>query len=351
MLREVVFKMERIEKSCVNCRQNYSEKFVYCPNCSKVLTVGNQTNNNNFDYAVTLVENKKSQTSQLLMLGAFLFVSGLTVTSLVASIYNTKAFVASLEDDLNKIAFVYPDQETTLEPEPISEIPKKKGGGGNGGNDDLNPVSKGDLADQSENPLMSPSVSMSKVTNPDIPVQMQTKGIVKRSPTNQYGNPDSAFDVQSDGIGLNGGQGNGRDRGQGTGKGPGTGPGSGTDIGINGNGPGGRRPVVDKDDETEKPPPIPKNVSVVSVGLNIILKPKATYTDAARENGVQGTVILRVTFNANGSIGSVVALSGLPHGLTEQAIAAAKNIKFEPAKKNGVPQTISRQIAYSFILY
>ena len=115
--------------------------------------------------------------------------------------------------------------------------------------------------------------------------------------------------------------------------------------------PGGRTPA-NKEDEKEKPPAFkPKPNSGVTTGLNILDKPRPIYTDAARENGVQGTVTLRVTFNANGTIGSIVAISGLPHGLTEQAIAAAKNIKFEPIKRNGVAQTTSKQIAYSFILY
>jgi len=41
----------------------------------------------------------------------------------------------------------------------------------------------------------------------------------------------------------------------------------------------------------------------------------------------------------------------LPYGLTEQAIAAAKSIRFEPAKKDGVAITKIKQIDYSFTLY
>jgi outer membrane biosynthesis protein TonB len=37
--------------------------------------------------------------------------------------------------------------------------------------------------------------------------------------------------------------------------------------------------------------------------------------------------------------------------LTEQAIAAARQIRFEPAKKNGVPQTVTNQVQYQFTLY
>jgi TonB family protein len=85
--------------------------------------------------------------------------------------------------------------------------------------------------------------------------------------------------------------------------------------------------------------------------LQIISKPRANYTDAARQNQVQGTVALRVVFTASGQIGSVSPVKSLSDGLTEQAIAAAKEIKFEPAKKNGVPQTVTKQVQYSFTIY
>jgi TonB family protein len=85
--------------------------------------------------------------------------------------------------------------------------------------------------------------------------------------------------------------------------------------------------------------------------VNIISKPRPQYTDAARQNQVMGVVRLRVTFLASGQIGSVSPISGLSYGLTEQAIAAAKQIRFEPAKKDGVPQTVIRQIEYSFSIF
>lgn len=85
--------------------------------------------------------------------------------------------------------------------------------------------------------------------------------------------------------------------------------------------------------------------------IQIISKPRAYYTDAARQNQVQGTLTLRVVFMANGEIGSISPVTNLPDGLTEQAIAAAKEIKFEPSKKNGVSQTVTKQVQYSFTIY
>lgn len=86
-------------------------------------------------------------------------------------------------------------------------------------------------------------------------------------------------------------------------------------------------------------------------GVNITLKPRANYTDAARTNQAQGKVVLRVTFGANGQIGAISVVSGLPDGLTEQAIEAAKGIKFEPAKRGGVPYSVSKPVEYTFTIY
>lgn len=85
--------------------------------------------------------------------------------------------------------------------------------------------------------------------------------------------------------------------------------------------------------------------------LQIVSKPRANYTDAARNNQTEGTVTLRVTFLANGEIGNVSMVKYLPDGLAEQAIEAAKQIKFEPATLNGKPVTVTKQVQYSFSLY
>ena len=85
--------------------------------------------------------------------------------------------------------------------------------------------------------------------------------------------------------------------------------------------------------------------------LQILSKPRANYTDAARTNQTQGTVTLRVTFLANGEIGNVGIVNYLPDGLTERAIEAAKQIKFEPATQNGKVVTVTKQVQYSFTLY
>jgi TonB family protein len=103
-----------------------------------------------------------------------------------------------------------------------------------------------------------------------------------------------------------------------------------------------------KSSEVSKPV-IPNTDKKVTVRISS--KPSPKYTDTARKNGTEGIVRLRVTFLASGEIGAVTPVSGLPNGLTEQAIAAARNLKFEPATRNGVPIDTIKLIEYSFTLY
>jgi TonB family protein len=96
--------------------------------------------------------------------------------------------------------------------------------------------------------------------------------------------------------------------------------------------------VVKAQTETDKP-------------LKILSKPRASYTDAARENNVMGQVRLEVTFQKDGKIGKIKIIQSLPSGLTESAVTAAKKIKFEPEMKNGKPVTVTEIQTYTFTIY
>ena len=78
---------------------------------------------------------------------------------------------------------------------------------------------------------------------------------------------------------------------------------------------------------------------------------KANSNSSLGENKVEGVVRLRVTFLASGEIGEITVVSGLPNGLTEEAVKAARSIRFEPAKKNGVPYSVTKTVEYTFTLY
>lgn len=89
---------------------------------------------------------------------------------------------------------------------------------------------------------------------------------------------------------------------------------------------------------------------LVNRKLTITYQEKAKYTDEARKNEVQGTVVLDVMFSYDGSITSIQVVRGLPNGLTESAIEAAQKIKFEPAIKNGEPVSTRGNLEFSFNL-
>ncbi len=92
-------------------------------------------------------------------------------------------------------------------------------------------------------------------------------------------------------------------------------------------------------------------ISGETKGLKVTYKPKAQYTKEAKKNKIEGTVTVRAVFLASGEIGAVTPVSNLPCGLTEQAIAAARKIKFEPQVVNGKPQTVIRSVQFSFTIY
>lgn len=83
----------------------------------------------------------------------------------------------------------------------------------------------------------------------------------------------------------------------------------------------------------------------------ILSRPKPLYTEEARKNLVSGTVVLKAVLAANGQVTQIRAIQGLPNGLTEQAIAAAMQVKFTPAMKDGHPVSQWIQFEYNFSPY
>jgi TonB family protein len=71
--------------------------------------------------------------------------------------------------------------------------------------------------------------------------------------------------------------------------------------------------------------------------VEIISKPKPVYTDEARQLKLEGEVLLEVMFGANGQSQVNRVVRGLGHGLDESAMAAASQMRFKPALRNGIP--------------
>lgn len=86
----------------------------------------------------------------------------------------------------------------------------------------------------------------------------------------------------------------------------------------------------------------------VTTKVRVLSKPEPQYTNDARAMGVTGTVVLRCIFTADGAAKHFLIVRGLPAGLTEQAISAARRIKFVPATKDGRPVSTFIQLEYHF---
>jgi TonB family protein len=87
------------------------------------------------------------------------------------------------------------------------------------------------------------------------------------------------------------------------------------------------------------------------IKARLVKKPEPTYTDKARSEQITGTVILKCVFAADGTVTNIRVVKGLPFGLTERAIAAARQIKFVPAMKDGHNVSMWMQLEYNFNLY
>ena len=301
----------------------------------------------------------------------------LMLTFIVAFIVvgrNKSAVVASSENDLVVEQLINPDEipAEIEEKEPDKGIgtgqggrvgfnkgkgegskpePAKASGGGGGGQQQALPTQQGRIPPPSEIPALIPT------TPPVRPPLLPAAGInidpalYKNLPYDRFGDPRSQSQATSAGNGTGNGLGNGTGAGIGEGDGQGFGPGrdrnmGGGDARDGGGGSGGGtgNNGLDYANRIFKP-------NEVSSKARILSRPEPQYTEEARKNQVSGTVVLRAVFSASGQVTNIRTVSGLPNGLTEKAMAAARQIRFAPATKDGHAVSQYIQIEYNFNLY
>jgi TonB family protein len=232
--------------------------------------------------------------------------------------------------------------------------PERAAGGGGGGREEQKPASFGKVPQASlEVPqVVAPDPKPPKINNPSLPVPATVVADPALVPPDArvlpYGDYKSKSTDPSSGPGTGNGIGTGTGGGIGPGEGGGLGPGRGGNIGggdfnAGGGGPGGgggggdyNKIFTGKD---------------VTTKAKLISKPEPQYTEEARKNQVTGTVVLKVVFASSGQVTNIRTVSGLPNGLTERAIAAARQIKFVPATKDGHQVSMWMQLEYNFNLY
>lgn len=150
-----------------------------------------------------------------------------------------------------------------------------------------------------------------------------------------------------------------------------TGFGNGTKFGSN-NGVVGKVASAGVRGTTNVPQPVMSPGKVASVGITaaptyvaapqpttagppptdveVLSKPQPQYTSEAKQLKVQGDVILKVNFTANGQVVVQGIVRGLGHGLDEEARRVAQQIRFRPATRNGQAVDKTTTITITFQL-
>ncbi len=227
--------------------------------------------------------------------------------------------------------------------------PDRARGGGGSGALALLPSQLGKIPQPSEIPAPIPAVARQNPALPLAGINIDP-ALWKDLPFRNFGDPRSKSTAASNGPGEGGAIGTGTGLGIGEGDGDGFGPGhkrnmGGGDPNDGGAGKGGSpRGSGDDPDRVLTPSQVESRARVIS-------KPEPQYTEAARRNQITGTVVLRVIFTRSGEVTNIRAVSSLPEGLTEKAIAAAREIRFVPATKYGRPVSVYMQLEYNFNLY
>jgi len=231
--------------------------------------------------------------------------------------------------------------------------PERAAGGGGGGREEAKPASFGKVPQASLDipQVVAPDPKPPQIKNPSLPVAATVVADPMLVPPDArvlpYGDYKSKSTDPSSGSGTGNGIGTGQGGGIGPGEGGGLGPGRGGNIGggdfnAGGGGPGGGGGGDYSKIFTGKE---------VTSKARLISKPEPQYTEEARKNQITGTVVLKVVFASSGQVTNIRTVSGLPNGLTERAIAAARLIKFVPATKDGHQVSMWMQLEYNFNLY
>jgi TonB family protein len=211
------------------------------------------------------------------------------------------------------------------------EAPRISGGGGGGGNHQTGPIRRAEGIGRDAITLRTtstpPSMNDSRVDAPALPpaVLLDARSLAHGN-NEVLGLPDGGVSFgTSTGPGSGGGVGEGTGTGIGSGSGPGLGPGSGGGAGGGVYRPGG----------TVSPP-------------RVIHEVKPTFTADALARKVQGRVVLELVVNRAGRAENVRVVMSLDPGLDEQAIAAARQWRFEPGRLAGTPVDVVVTLALDF---
>lgn len=75
---------------------------------------------------------------------------------------------------------------------------------------------------------------------------------------------------------------------------------------------------------------------------------KPEYNDTAEFAGITATIELKAVFQSDGKIGAVEVIRWGGFGLDESSVVTVKKLRFDPAKLNGRPVSVSAVVQYNF---
>jgi TonB family protein len=374
-------------KICPKCAKSFADGFKYCPRDAtelvkydlrahihaqsefqfllknrslfarlrdEIADAMSEMKRNPLRYIISLLRGEGSSRRRRRLLQAGLATALITYSSIVllvvfiglmkAPMTGTIADKLRPEDDLvGPVRLVFETEKTAVDEAKKTgrgllggslKQPKRAQGGG--GTNDNSPARRGQIP----TPLLSPQINLPdiKPTKRDKP-QLAVLETVYVDPAflprlkTTIGVPDGQPEAPS--------LGNGEGTGVGKGKEAGYGPGKDGNIGDGPNGIGGGLPNGPDDGGS----------AILTGKPTILYKERAKYTEEARRHLLQGTVVLSVVFGADGRLHDIRIIKGLPYGLTENAIEAAKNIRFQPAVRYGKPVSVRTVLEFNFALY
>lgn len=100
----------------------------------------------------------------------------------------------------------------------------------------------------------------------------------------------------------------------------------------------------------KQPEPAPEAKQPVVVLPEIVHFESAPYPPEAEQQGLQASVILRLTIDKEGNVTEAEVMEPAGHGFDEAARAASLKFKFKPATRDGVPFAAKIKYAYAFTL-
>jgi len=248
------------------------------------------------------------------------------IVALAFTLGTSKTVQNAVKDSITVFA---PDDLAPYVPE-MKPQNKAMGGGGGGGDRSPLPASKGRLPRADLKQFTPP---MAVVHNPNPKLVMEPTIIVPPDVPlpnvnmAQYGDPLAKIGPPSNGPGSGGGIGSGSGGGVGSGRGGGFGPGEGGGVGGGAFRIGGGVSA-----------PVP------------IYKVEPEYSEEARKAKYQGTVLLAIVVETDGTTRNIRVLKTLGMGLDEKAIEAVSKWRFRPGYKDGKPVPVQANVEVSFRL-